>query len=130
MIPQSWTKGFDVAKAASQHAIAPRIGQRLGSAIFSKSRLLSIGWNSYATTHPDADNTHLFARNLHAEHRALLKIRHYDNRNLVIYVYRETSNGKPACSLPCYNCRYLLKIAGIDRARFIDSEGKMSELSL
>jgi deoxycytidylate deaminase len=123
-------RGFAVAKAASRYAVAPRIRNKMGAAIFSKSNLLSLGYNSYRCTHPDSANTRLFARNLHSEHSALLKIRHYDNQNLVIYVYRETADGKPASSKPCDNCIFLLKLAGIRRARYFDNQGNMAEMIL
>jgi len=127
---QSWKKGFEVAKAASKYAIAPREGLRIGAALYAKSALLSIGFNTYYVTHPASARNKLFDRNIHAEHRAIIKRQHYDNSSMVMYVYRELANGILANCMPCLTCQKLMAEAGVKRVRFINEGGQFEELSL
>ena len=124
-------RGFSVALAASQLSDAPRAGLRMGSALFSGSRLLSIGANVYARSHPDSDNGPDFVRSTHAEAQALVRRQHYDgDRNLTLYIARRRADGKQGCSKPCANCLELCRIAGVRRVRYFDTEGLTQELTL
>jgi deoxycytidylate deaminase len=60
-----WRRGFETAKAASLLAIAPKVRLRVGAALFSGTRLLSIGFNSYGVTHPASCTSKNFSRNVH-----------------------------------------------------------------
>lgn len=123
----NWTRGFSAARAASLNSVAPRHARRVGAALFSGSVILSIGHNTYSHGHPKA----LKLGNIHAEHRALLRRQHYDPRgNLVLYVYRETADGRQANSRPCDNCLELMKEAGVRIVRFIDIHRKPCELKI
>jgi deoxycytidylate deaminase len=117
---------MEIAKAASLLSNAKH-SRRIGAALFAGSRLLSIGYNTFGTTHPKSAPL----CNIHAEQRALIRRQYYENGNrLIMYVYRETTDGKPGCSHPCKNCLGLLKEAGVSTVHFLDKAGKLSELKL
>lgn len=125
----SLDRGFDVALTASLLSDAPRPGLRMGAALYSGSRLLSVGFNRWHT-HPKSDNRN-FNQSLHAEHVALLRRQHFDNpKNLILYVARKRSDGIFGCSKPCNNCQQLCSIAGVSRIRYFDTHGKVKELVL
>lgn len=114
---KSWKRGFDIARAATEFAIAPRRSRRVGAALFSGATLVAIGANRYGHSHPDAEWS------VHAEHAALIKRQYHPSRNLILYVYRELADGTPACSRPCRNCVQLLRMAGVRWVRFYDTDG-------
>jgi deoxycytidylate deaminase len=122
-------RGFSVALAASLLSDAPRTGLKMGSALFSGSRLLSIGANRWCT-HP-ASNNEDFTRSLHAEHVALLRRWHYDAPSrMTLYVARRREDGTLGCSKPCPNCIRLCKLAGIARIWFYNQESKPEGITL
>lgn len=130
MIPKSWKRGFDVAKASSVYSIAPKQRVKVGAALYNGPRLLSIGFNTYGTTHPGTAKEKDFDRNIHAEHRALIKRQYYVNDNSTMYVYRGNANGEAVCSRPCSHCQILMKDAGVSRVRFIDETNTPREMLL
>jgi tRNA(Arg) A34 adenosine deaminase TadA len=97
----------------------------MGAAIFSGPNLISFGFNNYNRTHPNSRGRN-FDYSTHAEHAAILKIQHYDNKNLIMYIYRETSGGI-ATSKPCSMCMGKMEEAGIKRVRFFDENGIAQE---
>lgn len=100
----------------------------MGAALFAGSRLIGVGFNQLWKSHPEGMQRRNFR--MHAEHAVLLKRRHYDPvPGTVIYVWRSVG-GKPACSRPCSNCLALLKVAGIERVRFINNKGQFTEESI
>lgn len=118
-LTNSMKRKFQIAKITSIYSNA-RPSRKVGAALFSGSILLSIGYNEYKTTHPSSA-VHC---NIHAEHRCIIRRRHYDKKsNLTMYTYRETADGKPACSKPCTNCIRLLKEAGIESIYYLDMNG-------
>lgn len=128
-----WTRGFDVAAAAATQSNAPFTRTKMGAALFDGSRLVGIGFNTYFKSHPE----HLIHgrvgrcfENTHAEQSALIKRKHYEDRNLVMYVWRELGSGEPACSRPCSMCESLMRQAGVRKVRFLDEEGKWQEMKL
>lgn len=123
-----WRRCFQAAKVAAAHSNAKSQGKKIGAAIFAKGKLLSFGFNVYGHTHPSANTNDKFDRNIHAEHKAILKRQYYVNTGLVLYTYRETSDGKPACSKPCANCQAIIREAGIKTVRYIDENGNMAEM--
>jgi deoxycytidylate deaminase len=127
-LSKRWKTGFNAACVARNLSNGPTPGKRVGAALFSGSKLLSIGYNNYGQTHPDAA-TGQHNLNIHAEHMALIKRRHREDVNLIMYVYRETSTGV-GCSMPCNNCRKLLIVANINRIRYIDQTGEYVEVKL
>lgn len=138
-LSNSWRRGFgEAAASASIHSTSPRLGMKLGAALYAGSSQISIGFNSWFRTHPDNRSAKKdFEKNIHAEHSALLKRRHYNNsKNLTMYVFRAKSNChnnyeiESACSRPCPNCVVLLKIGGVRRVRFIDEFGRPVEMKL
>ena len=112
-------RGFDAAFAASLLSDAPRIGLRMGAALFSGSRLLSVGANLYGRSHPASAQSKEFWRSTHCEHVALLKRQHYDvTSKLTLYVARRRSDGSIGSSRPCHNCMDLCRQAGVTRIWF------------
>jgi len=133
MTPKSWSKGFESAKAASLHSNASPVSKKMGASLYSGNRLLSIGYNVFYKTHPQYKtfkNGEVIHKNIHAEWMALLKRQHYTNTNLIMYVYRENSEGVPVCSKPCDMCREMMEVAGVSRVRYIDRKGKFVEEKL
>lgn len=129
MIPASWGRGFAAAQAASYLSNAPRAGVRVGAALFSKSNLIALGFNTYGQTHPFTQDKG-FNRSIHAEIRCLLKRRHFDkNAGLVLYTWRERDDGTPGCSKPCVMCELAIREAGVRRVRFLSGCGQMEELN-
>ncbi len=134
-LPNSWRRGFETAMAASEHSNGRQQCYKLGSALYSGSILLSIGFNVWDKTHPGSIHfkRDTFHGNIHAEQAALIKRRHYADKDQVIYVYRGTLiKGKlmPGNSRPCSNCQRLLKFAGVKYARFFNELGVVEELRL
>lgn len=120
-----WTRGFETAKAASEYATAPKHSRKVGAALFSGSALVSIGFNRYGHSHPQAK------WGIHAEHAALIKRRYYPNKgNLILYVYRELSDGSPALSKPCVNCQNLMSEVGVRLVRFVNGSGQFEQIVL
>jgi hypothetical protein len=124
-------RGFATALAAAEFSDAPRRALKMGSALFSGSRLLSIGANLFKRSHPDSANCSSFYRSTHCEHIALLRRRHYEDMgNLTLYVARIRADGSFGCSKPCDNCMNLMKLAGVTKCRFFDINGHKKEIFL
>jgi|SRR5690242_17961026 len=124
---ESWKRGFDTAKEGARLAKAPRHSRKVGAALYSGPRLLSIGFNSYAQTHPNDHRGY----SIHAEHRALLRRQHYStHRKQIIYVWRETADGQPANCTPCAHCIELMREAGIGIVRYINDERNPVEVKI
>jgi deoxycytidylate deaminase len=117
-------RGFDAAFAASELSDAPRQGLKMGAALFSGSRLLSVGANLYGRSHPESEQSKDFWRSTHCEHVALLRRQHYDNRRLTLYVARRRKDGSIGSSRPCKNCLWLCSVLGVTRVWFYNSYGQ------
>lgn len=134
MAKNRWDRGFEVARAASNHSSAPYRRTKMGAALFCGPNLLSVGFNVYTKSHPVVKmhkGDKPFLHNIHAEQLALIKRKHYDhNGNLTMYVWRETQDGKPGMSKPCDMCEHLLREAGISKVRYINEDGSWEELKL
>jgi len=124
MLSQTWLRGFQAARAASMYSDAYTKSKRMGASLWGGSVLLSLGYNRMRTTHP------LAKYGVHAEIQSLLKRRHYEDRNCVLYVYRETADGKPAMSRPCPRCLMTIKDSGVTRVRYYDAQGVPKEMTL
>jgi deoxycytidylate deaminase len=123
-------RGFEAAFAASELSDAPRAGLRMGAALFSGSRMLSVGANLYRRTHPASAQAEGFAYSTHCEHVALLRRQHYDTRSrLTLYVARRLADGTVGNSRPCINCMNLCKLAGVTRIWFYEY-GQRKETTL
>jgi deoxycytidylate deaminase len=126
----SIARGFDVALATALLSNAPRPGLRMGAALFSGNRLLSVGANRWNSTHPDSDNR-AFVRTIHAEHVALIRRNYYDvGARLTLYVARRRADGSLGCSKPCANCLELARLAGVTRVRYFNHSGKQEESAI
>ena len=129
-ITKSWQRGFDAAKAARCYSNGERPGRKLGAALFSGSVLISVGFNTFARTHPQIKFA-TFEKNVHAEHAAIIKRQHYNNgNNLTLYVWRENHLGNPVCSKPCMSCQKIMALANVRRVRYIDEGGRFTEMFL
>ena len=124
-------RGFDAARAASELSTAPRVARKMGAALFSSSRLLSVGFNRWHT-HPQSDNTAEFNRTLHAEAVAFTRRKHYDpvGGRLTLYVTRNLADGTAGESKPCPNCLALARLAGVSRIHFYGTDGEPKEMNL
>ena len=124
-------RGFSVAFATAQLSDAPRAGLKMGAALYSGSRLLSVGANLYGRSHPASEQSNAFWRSTHCEHVALLKRQHYDKPSgLTLYVARRRKDGSIGSSRPCKNCVDLCRLAGVSRVWFYDSYGNREEIAL
>lgn len=123
-------RGLLTALAAAKASDAPRYGLKMGAALFSGSRLLSLGANRWCT-HPGSANTKRFNLSLHAEAVALIRRQHYDlpSGRLTMYVARRLADGTVGDSRPCANCLRLLRIAEVRRVWFYEA-GVQRELVL
>jgi deoxycytidylate deaminase len=123
-------RGFDAAFAASALSDAPRAGLRMGAALFSGSRLLSVGANLYGRSHPASRQSIGFTYSTHCEHVAILKRQWFDNRgNLTLFVARRCKDGTIGNSRPCINCLRLCRLAGVTRVWFYEF-GVRKEITL
>lgn len=111
-------RGFDAAFAACELSDAPRTARKMGAALFSGSRLLSIGANLYRRSHP---KSHAICTSTHCEHVALLKRQHYTiNGAMTLFVARRIADGSAGNSRPCPNCIELCRLAGVTRIWFYE----------
>jgi deoxycytidylate deaminase len=115
-------RGFDAAFAASELSDAPRMGLRMGAALFSGSRLLSVGANLYRRSHPSSAQGIGFTYSTHCEHVAILRRQWFDTRgNFTLYVARRCKDGTIGNSRPCINCMRLCGLASVSRVWFYES---------
>lgn len=128
---KSWVRGFEYAKKASLKSNSKVTSKKLGAALMSGNKLLSVGYNIFGKSHPIYQDTdeegNDFLRNTHAELMCLTQRKHYEDRNLTLYVYRESDSGHYACSRPCRICMKLLESHSIKRVRFINELGNFEE---
>lgn len=94
---------------------------KLGAVIVKGHRILSTGYNQIR---PSAL---LDAETLHAEAAAILKLlknnRQHDLVGSDLYVSRFTRGGKIGLSLPCDDCRRLIRSVGIRRVMYTTDDG-------
>jgi len=105
-----------LAKNVSKHS-DHRV--KVGSVIVKK-RPLSVGYNKVKTHPLHADPYNSLRGSIHAEVSALLTCD--DPHGGVIYVYRETKDGKPALARPCNYCYNMLQSKGIKKVFYTISE--------
>ncbi len=127
-ITKRWIQGFEAAKAASECSDGFKNRDKMGSAIFFGSRLLSIGFNQYSKI--DASTKKQLS--MHAEKAALSKIkyRNYESVKLICYVVRMNSKNQYVVSKPCKSCITALTEGGIHSVRFVNSNGNAEEIFL
>ena len=129
----SWIRGFEAAEAASEYSNGIPNRDKMGAAIFSGGRLLSIGFNLYKKTTPTGvipKRGKQVVLSLHAEHAAAVKIRwrDYTRKKLIIYIFRKNAFNIPVSSKPCLKCQELLLSSGIKIARYINESGYPEEM--
>lgn len=98
---------FRIARLASQMS---EFDQRykVGAVISRHGKPLAIGCNKLKThaSYPEAYS-------IHAEIAAIMRVKYTENTTL--WVYRETSDGKPGIAKPCHLCMPVIIEAGIKR---------------
>lgn len=101
---------FQLAKRASKNSDHPRVN--IGAVIALNGKPVSFGWNK-DKTHPEhANPTRSIRKSIHAEVDVVLSS-DCDVSGGVIYIWRNTKDGKPALSRPCNYCYSFLQRAGI-----------------
>ena len=112
-------KFFDVAKAIAATSKHPKF--RVGAAIVCGGQVINVGVNM-AKTHPMQKRYNKYRNlgkpihdHLHAEMDAILKVLHQldDLKNVKVFVYRETKDGKMAMARPCAACMPALVEHGV-----------------
>lgn len=129
---------FNIAREISRLSPFKRI--KIAAVVVYKKDILSVGYNSYKTNplmkeldkeRYDVEETyHCHCHSLHAEVSALLKIRNMsiDFKKVVVYTYRESSDGKMRMSRPCKSCyRYIIDL-GIRRICYSTEYGYVEEV--
>lgn len=127
-------KYFNVAKSVSKTSNFPRI--HIGAIIVYKNEIISVGTNS-RKTHPiqkiynenrnfdDQESANHF---VHAEMSALIKVKHHELKNMVIYIYRENKNGDLAMCRPCPACMKYIKENNIKKIYYTTEYGYCREI--
>lgn len=92
---------------------------KVGSVIFKKKSILSVGWNS-TKTHTKS-MTRYSAH--HSEFHALVGNHKTDLAGAYILVTRLTPGGKYLMAKPCPECFAFIKAAGISRIYFTNENG-------
>lgn len=98
------------------------------SAVFNKSKIISIGVNNYEKTHPQIQRFgyHPFAR-VHSEMSAALKLGLTDCNGLTIVNVRIDRNNKVVNSLFCKGCQNLIRYLNFSRAFYTTDSGEGDE---
>lgn len=110
---------FDVAKAIARTSKHERFA--VGATLVSGGQVISVGVNTNKS-HPVQKKYNKYRNidkpmhhNLHAEIAAILEALHKldDLKNVKVYVYRETKDGKVAMARPCPACMACLTDNGV-----------------
>lgn len=96
---------------------------RVGAALFRKSILVSIGWNSLKT-HPKCPTE--FSR--HAEFNVFIGTSKIDVSGCTLYVARLTRTNIISIAKPCQDCQEFLDALGLRNILFTNTEGKLEAL--
>lgn len=105
-----------------------KIKQKITATIYDKrSKVLSIGENSYHKSHPkQAEFAKIAGREeaifLHAEIAAIIKLKEKANSAYKIYIERYNKNGQPVLAKPCEICQIALEIAGIEIVEYTNDQ--------
>jgi tRNA(Arg) A34 adenosine deaminase TadA len=110
---QPKTRFFELAKKLSKKS--DHHSHKIGVVVTKGNKVISLGFNKLST-HTKSPHPY---KSLHAEISALLGVE--DVSNCVAYVYRETKDGKPACSKPCPSCESALRIANLKGVFYTNS---------
>ena len=127
-------KYFDVAKAMAKTSKHPKFS--VGAAIVCGGKVISVGVNMNKT-HPMQKKYNKYRNidkpmhhNLHAEMDAILQACNQfdDIKNLKVFVYRETKDGKRAMARPCAACMQALRDYGIYEIYYTTDTGLAYEV--
>ena len=105
------------------------------TAIFEKSRLISLGINNFEKSHPRNLQLDYRGRNgqhigdqisIHSELAAVLKLRHpRDHSRLKLVNLRIRKNGNLSLSKPCSGCSSLIKQLGFREVWYTNRDGEL-----
>lgn len=108
-----------IVALAIREAKTSRSKFRVGAVVFRGSRILGLGFNSMATTHPKSPHPY---KSVHAEFDAVLSAVHNFNSGFGwndilhgtdIYIHRLKADDTPGLAKPCVYCYRMLGMAGI-----------------
>ena len=112
---------FNIAKVASQKSVHHTA--KIGAVVVKRGNIISIGFNQLKT---HAKSPHPYSM-IHAEFDSIFGCSREDLKNSDIYVYRETKDGRLACSKPCESCQKFISSNGIKNVYYTDN-GKFCKL--
>lgn len=101
---------------------------KLGAALYSRRKLISVGWN-HTKTHPllFQGSKHRRQESRHAEFSVLLGVPKHLVVGSTVFVARVTKGGRVSMAKPCPSCQNLLKTAGVRKVYYSNPEGIMEE---
>jgi len=103
-------------RLAKNISMTSNCNTRVGAVIAKKVPLMAC--SNKKISHPDHVSGTDHRTSIHAEVRCLIHTSHEDLENAIIFVYRQTKDGKPALSKPCARCEELLRERGIKKIYF------------
>ncbi len=115
------SKFFNLAKKLSEKS---DYHHKIGAVIVKKNRIVGIGFNKPAKTHPASNQPF---KTIHAELDAILDSEREDLEGSTLYVYRELKDGSLANAKPCVHCQELINRYKIKKV-FFTEDNKYKEL--
>lgn len=104
--------GINYFKYARQESYKSEFRCQVGACLVIGKSIIK-GHNK-RKTHPKFANPSIHIKtSIHAELQCLLKATKFSMANALLYVYRETADGKPAMAKPCSHCMSFLRNSGI-----------------
>ena len=131
-IEQKIKKCIDITKCLKEHKESGRSFHT--TFIYDKSKLLSIGFNSYKKLHRrhkfgnyrgTKDNPDQYVAGLHSEIDAIIKLGRTDCSRLTFINIRIDKNNRSNISKPCENCFRVLQGLGFKQIYYIDSSSSI-----
>jgi len=118
-----------IIKIAIEEALSSESNFMVGAVVHNKSKIYSSGFNCAYKTHPEAQVFEKYNRGHHAEMSALIKVRHYDLKNLELTVIRiSKKDGSLQMAKPCEQCMELISNFDIRKIHYSDGTGKIITL--
>jgi hypothetical protein len=91
-------------------------------AVIARRKPIGVASNK-CKTHPiHANPDKSLRKNIHAEIRAVINCGNEDLKGAIVYVYRQTKDGKPALARPCNYCYNYLKERGVRTIYYTTNE--------
>ena len=96
---------------------------RVGAALFRKSILISVGWNSLKT-HPKCPTK--FSR--HAEFNVFIGLSRIDVSGCTLFIARITRTNRIGIAKPCIDCQEFLAALGLKNIFYTTQSGRIELL--